>query len=176
MDEGMDPEMSAAMGFSSFGQQLGANKRKRIGQGSSPGKESPSRGRDETEPKNRRLHPTPTGSNITPIGDVTERRNRRPEPGSVTEHPLPFHHVPPQNDVKSGHDVERQPRISKLDNALHELDGVEPLPSGPEGKTLDQLTRDDLQALRRGVPDARGDLAYFMPSFVEDPWTKGTSK
>ncbi|KAK3114437.1 hypothetical protein LTR53_007249 [Teratosphaeriaceae sp. CCFEE 6253] len=27
-----------------------------------------------------------------------------------------------------------------------------------------------LQALRQGVPNERGDLVYFKPSFLEDPW------
>ena len=27
-----------------------------------------------------------------------------------------------------------------------------------------------LQALRRGVRNERGDMAYFLPSFLEDPW------
>ncbi|TKA50816.1 hypothetical protein B0A49_11402 [Cryomyces minteri] len=32
------------------------------------------------------------------------------------------------------------------------------------------LSRQELDALRRGVRNARGDVAFFMPSFVEDPW------
>ena len=27
-----------------------------------------------------------------------------------------------------------------------------------------------LQALRRGIRNERGDMAYFLPSFLEDPW------
>lgn len=34
------------------------------------------------------------------------------------------------------------------------------------------LSREELAALRRGVRNAQGDLAYFLPSFVEDPWAK----
>lgn len=34
------------------------------------------------------------------------------------------------------------------------------------------LSREELAALRRGVRNAQGDLAYFLPSFVEDPWGK----
>jgi hypothetical protein len=29
---------------------------------------------------------------------------------------------------------------------------------------------DDLEALRHGVKNARGDTVYFLPSFIEDPW------
>ncbi|KAJ9649072.1 hypothetical protein H2199_000985 [Coniosporium tulheliwenetii] len=34
------------------------------------------------------------------------------------------------------------------------------------------LSREELAALRRGVRNAQGDIAYFLPSFVEDPWGK----
>ena len=27
-----------------------------------------------------------------------------------------------------------------------------------------------LEALRRGVRNAQGDMVYFLPSFIEDPW------
>lgn len=29
----------------------------------------------------------------------------------------------------------------------------------------------DLQALRYGVKNERGDTVFFLPSFIEDPWT-----
>ncbi|KAI7467140.1 hypothetical protein KC351_g14164 [Hortaea werneckii] len=30
--------------------------------------------------------------------------------------------------------------------------------------------RPDLQALRHGIKNDRGDMAYFLTSFIEDPW------
>lgn len=33
-----------------------------------------------------------------------------------------------------------------------------------------------LQALRRGIRNDRGDTAYFLPSFLEDPWEKLVAK
>jgi hypothetical protein len=36
----------------------------------------------------------------------------------------------------------------------------------PDGNTM------SLQALRRGIRNERGDIAYFLPSFLEDPWEK----
>lgn len=41
--------------------------------------------------------------------------------------------------------------------------------------TQGPLSQEELQALRRGVRNERGDVAYFLPSFVEDPW-KGLLK
>jgi hypothetical protein len=32
------------------------------------------------------------------------------------------------------------------------------------------------QALRRGIRNERGDMAYFLPSFLEDPWAKLAAK
>lgn len=32
------------------------------------------------------------------------------------------------------------------------------------------ISRDQLNALRFGVKNENGDTAYFLPSFVEDPW------
>jgi len=40
----------------------------------------------------------------------------------------------------------------------------------PDGSTM------NLQALRRGVRNERGDMAYFLPSFLEDPWAKLVAK
>ena len=34
------------------------------------------------------------------------------------------------------------------------------------------VSRSELNALRFGVKIANGDTAYFLPSFVEDPWEK----
>jgi hypothetical protein len=34
------------------------------------------------------------------------------------------------------------------------------------------ISKAELNALRQGVRNNQGDLAYFLPSFVEDPWAK----
>ena len=39
--------------------------------------------------------------------------------------------------------------------------------AGPAGRSPGEAS---LQELRRGVPNERGDMVYFMPSFLEDPW------
>lgn len=38
--------------------------------------------------------------------------------------------------------------------------------SWPQGMPSGQ----ELATLRRGVQNSRGDMAYFLPSFIEDPW------
>lgn len=36
---------------------------------------------------------------------------------------------------------------------------------------LDAEGKPTLDALRRGVRNAEGDMVYFLPSFIEDPWS-----
>jgi len=49
-----------------------------------------------------------------------------------------------------------------------------PDPGGrPSNENLPASSQDDaakLQALRQGVRNERGDMVYFLPSFLEDPW------
>ncbi|KAL9095427.1 MAG: hypothetical protein Q9165_002298 [Trypethelium subeluteriae] len=39
-------------------------------------------------------------------------------------------------------------------------------------KTLEQMTPKDLEALKTGIRNEKGDMVYFLPSFVEDPWAE----
>ncbi|GAB1739703.1 hypothetical protein NU219Hw_g4645t1 [Hortaea werneckii] len=56
------------------------------------------------------------------------------------------------------------------------LGGVENVASASEAHANqgagagDISGRPDLQALRYGVKNDKGDTAYFLPSFIEDPW------
>ncbi len=54
------------------------------------------------------------------------------------------------------------PMHPSVSNAGMETGGLEP------GRKADGQW--DWQALRRGVRDARGDIAFYDASFVEDPW------
>lgn len=46
----------------------------------------------------------------------------------------------------------------------------QPQRSGPRPHEVDSNGAPTLQALRNGVRNERGDLAIFLPSFIEDPW------
>ena len=60
----------------------------------------------------------------------------------------------------------------------HSLDAVFPsdpsLPTEPTASILStplgSFGCEDTHVLRKGVRNAQGDVAYFLPSFVEDPW------
>lgn len=43
-----------------------------------------------------------------------------------------------------------------------------------QGKKLEELDDAELNALRQGVRNEAGDLVFFKPSFVEDPWARLT--
>jgi hypothetical protein len=45
-------------------------------------------------------------------------------------------------------------------------------PTGVPMEIFDKLTWKELEAYRKGVKQQNGDLAYFLPSFIEDPWAK----
>ncbi|KAK0363935.1 hypothetical protein LTR91_019001 [Friedmanniomyces endolithicus] len=56
--------------------------------------------------------------------------------------------------------------------AMNEASGagiVNETPAGPLERSLGP-GQSDLQALRAGVKNERGDMVYFKPSFLEDPW------
>lgn len=46
----------------------------------------------------------------------------------------------------------------------------EPQQSGSKSHETGSDGEPTLQALRNGVRNERGDLAIFLPSFIEDPW------
>jgi hypothetical protein len=45
-------------------------------------------------------------------------------------------------------------------------------PTGVPMEIFDKLTWKELEAYRKGVKKDNGDLAWFLPSFIEDPWAK----
>ena len=81
----------------------------------------------------------------------TKNSSSRDEERSVLEHPHPDP-VPDMNKLK--------PTGPSPDEIL--------LSANKERKPWDQHY--DWAALRRGVRDARGDVAYYDKSFIEDPW------
>ncbi|KAI9692772.1 MAG: hypothetical protein M1820_009371 [Bogoriella megaspora] len=43
-------------------------------------------------------------------------------------------------------------------------------------KKIDEMTPAELNALRKGVRNGKGDIAYFKPSFIEDPWADAVAQ
>ncbi|KAK8215481.1 hypothetical protein BKA81DRAFT_405796 [Phyllosticta paracitricarpa] len=49
---------------------------------------------------------------------------------------------------------------------------VASLPETSDTQSGSNFVEPDLQALRNGIRDENGDIAYFLPSFIEDPWMR----
>jgi len=158
----VDPDM-AAMGFnfSSFGAAPSAKKRKYNHNDAVV-----------DVPSNAPTTPNPSirGSNALPLGQRRDRKENAPESGggaveaiveasenaaeaadvAVLRAPLPPHHSAATASVLKDWDVTKQ--------------GAR------------QYSAAELAALREGVVTANGHVAYFLPSFVEDPWKKVESR
>ncbi|KAG7004801.1 hypothetical protein G7Y79_00023g053850 [Physcia stellaris] len=160
-----EADMASMMGFSNFGSKPKPKSKKRKREmaqlaASGPGAESGS------------------GSNIMPLGHP----RRKPEEGR---------NGAAWSEMKEGavlgsegamdHGSRKQGQLSgRLEDAVHDpplAEQREPSPSikgsSPIAGGSDQ-TRYDWYALRKGVRDQNGDVAYYDVSFVEDPW-KGLS-
>ncbi|KAF2436276.1 hypothetical protein EJ08DRAFT_233058 [Tothia fuscella] len=181
MDQGdwenaVDPDMQAAMGFASFGGQ--------------PNKKRKYNHNDAVVSIDNPISSI-SGSNTTELG----MRKPRPSYGSVQ----PPQGTP--GDAKPGEYAIRHPEgasagLSQFIAQAQTLpprqytspSGTDPFgatsasgpiagrsksfPTGVPKQFFDQLTWKELEAYRKGVKDENGDIAYFLPSFVEDPWAK----
>ncbi|KAF2664608.1 hypothetical protein BT63DRAFT_460100 [Microthyrium microscopicum] len=99
-----------------------------------------------------------SGSNNIPLGQPRERL------------PAASSHPP---------DSARTPMSSHLPNAVAVADSNATGLTASQGphpvlaKSMEELTDNDLFALKKGVPDGEGRIVYFQKSFVEeDPWAR----
>ncbi|PNS17564.1 hypothetical protein CAC42_8107 [Sphaceloma murrayae] len=188
-DEGIDPALAAAMGFSSFGGAPTAKKRKFNDQSFVEGQ------KDGKPPAKHG-----TGANDTPL---LERKARGPisentideatQPSAASDHP-------DDNEPGDGAAKGKKQRVKGKDLQTGGLaaflshgqnlparpgDGAvtqSPVPThDPSSEDLPSRDRPQavqkvdwkvcsLQDLRRGVRNEHGDMAYFLPSYIEDPW------
>ena len=217
-DIDIDPEIAAAMGFSSFGNPLSNKKRKFNHQDTFM---------DASKPKS-----SGTGANSMQLGarqkkipSISTLRSSQQDdkdgeewldPGYVEEsvdmNELSLSAdtvLPPQTNPSNFEPVNRaSPRPKGKQNqsgpsglaqflargeafkqdvlasengdfgTKHSLDAVFPsdhsLPTEPTASIpsipLGTFGCEDTHVLRKGVRNAQGDVAYFLPSFVEDPW------
>lgn len=160
-EEPTEAGIAQMMGFSNFGSKPKpqSNKRKReLAQlaTSGPGAESGS------------------GSNTMPLGNPTRRRNGSADSLGKGEE-LDRNTLKGENSRTGGSDRSRQVHNQRGDGSSHTSFGEqgkpallshERTPSAIGG----QQSQDDWHALRKGIRDSRGDIAYYDTSFVEDPW------
>ncbi|KAH7091205.1 hypothetical protein FB567DRAFT_558186 [Paraphoma chrysanthemicola] len=160
MDEEDDLDIAAAMGFSSFG---GAKKRK-YDQTNSP--KAPSvmdaSGANSTE---LGVRPKKTASDDSEVAETTKAgakpstsTKKAPPPTGLADflaraQTLPDKPSTAQRDTSTPNQTD--PSASELISF-----------GGPS------ISRAELTALKFGVKNENGDTAYFLPSFLEDPWER----
>ncbi|KAF1356214.1 hypothetical protein BDV97DRAFT_365001 [Delphinella strobiligena] len=71
-----------------------------------------------------------------------------------------------ESAVSSAEPASKPAAEPHVNNATTTQNGGAGAKSWPQGMPDQQ----ELAALRRGIKNARGDMAYFLPSFIEDPW------
>ncbi|KAF2244580.1 hypothetical protein BU26DRAFT_81718 [Trematosphaeria pertusa] len=176
-----DEDIAAAMGFSSFG----GTKKRKFDQTNPPRAKADASGANTTSlgvrPKAVVAEDTDEPGDTKDVDMTTDLAEAAPQ-----SHPRP----PPNTKGK-----QKQSAATGLASFLARGQNLPDKAPGTEGsQTTIQPVREEpspeymvsfggpaipraeLYALRNGVMDENGDTAYFLPSFVEDPWenlTKG---
>jgi hypothetical protein len=167
MEEEEDMDIAAAMGFASFG---GAKKRK-YDQTNSPKAKVAASGANTAQLGVRTRRTVDDGVETENMDDTIE---------SASKSGPPTH--PPKK-------AQKPPAASSLADFLARAQTLPEKPPNvpePNSNPADlkpyvakmicfggpQIPEDELNALRFGVRNEQGDMAYFLPSFVEDPWAK----
>jgi hypothetical protein len=163
MDEEEDMDIAAAMGFASFG---GAKKRK-YDQTNSP-KTKPAASGANTAQLGVRTRRT-DGVETENVDDTIESASNS---GSHT-HPPKKTQKPPAASSLADFLARAQTLPEKPPGVLEiNSNPTEPGPSASEMVSFggSSISKAELNALRFGVRNEHGDMAYFLPNFVEDPW------
>lgn len=215
----IDPELAAAMGFSSFGPAKKSGKpvraeavtetgtgTNRVQLGPRKRQANSDQGADSADvvPRKRRADHDDAGS----VGSKATNKSKHVE--TVTAPSDMLSATPPQGQGEPSHSEERiavqssssaeKPKKNKEtvptglaaflargkelpeksstgpSNVVPDMAGAEvpttSLPETSDTKPASTFVEPDLQALRNGIRDGNGDIAYFLPSFIEDPWTR----
>lgn len=147
-------EMAALMGFSDFG------KKRKFDQTKSPVKDEYSA----------------SGANSTELGMRTKASDNEPTSGENQASATPVSKgAPPAGGLASflarGQALpDEVPEAAPL--RREKMKQADPSASELVSFGGASISRAELNALRFGVKSADGDTAYFLPSFVEDPWEK----
>jgi len=174
MDDDENDEIAAAMGFASFG---GTKKRKY----------------DHTN--SPKAGPDASGANSTKLGVRSKKVANDDEinlDDAVSDAVSDFTNPAPQSHNNAPGKVKKsQPADSGLAAFLARGQNLPEKPAATITESIPNLavstdpsaaemisfggppiSRAELNALRHGVRMENGDTAYFLPSFVEDPWAK----
>lgn len=140
----IDPEIAAAMGFTSFGSKRRKHHAPR---------------EDDAATDNTSKAPASTGANNMPLGTRSTTSDNQEERGVAD---TDEHQERGIAGTGAGQAAVGQEPGEVVDAGGAQGKGDQWTPGFP--------SREELAALRRGVRNARGDMVVFMPSFVGDPW------
>ncbi|KAJ8114410.1 hypothetical protein OPT61_g3701 [Boeremia exigua] len=149
-------EMAAMMGFSSFG----GNKKRKFDQTKSPAQDEYSA----------------SGANSTELGVRTKTSNYQQASdeeaaGTATTAKQPAPAGGLASYLARGQALpEKPPKAAPVQQ--EETNQEDPAASAEISFGGPSISQAELTALRFGVANTDGDTAYFLPSFVEDPWEK----
>ncbi|KAF1942516.1 hypothetical protein EJ02DRAFT_166110 [Clathrospora elynae] len=170
MDDEENAEIAAAMGFASFG---GAKKRK-FDHTNSPKAKADASGANSTElgVRTKKISSTDEmdveDSTTDPIHQAAQSAIPSPDISNNTREPAVGSGL--ATFLARGQSLpEKPPVVQHVQHASAQSDhSATDMVSfgGPS------VSRTELNALRNGVQNEAGDTAYFLPSFVEDPWAK----
>ena len=201
LGEGVDPEIAAAMGFSSFGSKA-KNKRRRpdfdeelsaatrVGKSPKIGPTSDgSRGEEILEsapsstvaqdPTADQAMTSSTADEVEPRESIYQRIPDTPNKAMPTQrkqHPAPGGLAA---FLQRGLALPDGPDLSAEQTTENVAESAVPpleLPKSILEKSLEELSPQDLGVLARGVPNEIGDVVYFQMNFLEDPWEKLRSR
>ena len=160
-EEPTEANMAQMMGFSNFGSKPKPQSKKRKRElaqlaTSGAGAESGS------------------GSNAMPLGNPRRKNATAPDSSAkdeqrdmVTSNDDGSWNGRPDQSMHAPHtDASHLPQSTLRESARPVLEGKE----RKSYTTGEQKLQHDWHALRKGVRDSRGDVAYYDHSFVEDPW------
>jgi hypothetical protein len=162
MDEEENADIAAAMGFASFG----GTKKRKFDHANSPKAKADASGANSTQ----------LGVRTKKVASTEEKDVNGLATDTATQDICPT--TQPQEPLGSGLAAflaRGQTLPEKPSSAQHE----QAVPAQSDRAATEmvsfggpQISRAELNALRHGVQLDNGDTAYFLPSFVEDPWER----
>lgn len=191
---GIDPAIAAAMGFTGFGAQ--PSKRRKYNDGAmvegqikEPRVQKSGSGANNTSlgiRKNPNVSTEDTanftGELVAADETVSAIEQRKPKGKKAKQaaptglaaflslgRSLPNKPPPPAPSQSQETPVTSAP-LNSSDAPLTHRPLASPAEPGNARAPEAQTAHDDISAYRRGVRNDRGDMVYFLPSFIEDPW------
>ena len=163
-DFDIDPELAASMGFAAFGTQPNAKKRK-FAHNDAVVDIAPAESKSGANATQLGIRPRANEEKGASAAEVSESNHAvmGKEHGGMYQLPA----KPMFSDSRTSSSVQQTQAIDQSSSEMY---------ARIKGKRMEELDGSELAALSKGVRNEAGDMAYFKPSFFEDPWERLKSK